>query len=273
MVLLTPEQALTLREWFLPDQPGPLAGLHILNSGNGACFVDRWPEPRTVLAGTGGNYTLLGDPRALRPADLQPHVRGYLNTTEALVPLLVSAFPDAKPWARVILARHASSKSIAIGEHDVRRLGPRDAHYVAQLGADSAWISMTWGGPSGLASSGYAWGAFAAGRLVSVACTFFLGQTLEDIGVVTEPDFRGQGLSAACASALCRDISLAAASRVGRRPLKTRQASALHRSSVSSNIEWTRCMQWACRFHDRTRQIEASELSSTLYVRSTLPSQ
>ena len=168
--------------------------------------MDRWPEPRTVLAGTGGNYTLLGDPRALRPADLQPHVRGYLNTTEALVPLLVSAFPDAKPWARVILARHASSKSIAIGEHDVRRLGPRDAHYVAQLGADSAWISMTWGGPSGLASSGYAWGAFAAGRLVSVACTFFLGQTLEDIGVVTEPDFRGQGLSVACASALCRDI-------------------------------------------------------------------
>ncbi len=190
VVLLTPEQALTLREWFLPDQPGPLVGLHVLNTGNGTLLADRWPEPRTVLAGAGGNYTLLGDPRALRPADLQPHVRGYLNTTEALVPLLLSAFPDAKPWARVVLALHASSKPIAIGEHDVRRLGRRDAHYVAQLGADSAWISMTWGGPSGLASSGYAWGAFAAGRLVSVACTFFLGQTLEDIGVVTEPDFR-----------------------------------------------------------------------------------
>ena len=35
----------------------------------------------------------------------------------------------------------------------------------------------------------------------------------EDIGVVTERDYRGQGLSAACAAALCDDIRAR-----GRRP-------------------------------------------------------
>jgi predicted GNAT family acetyltransferase len=63
-----------------------------------------------------------------------------------------------------------------------------------------------WGGPNGLASSGFAWGAFVAGQLVSVACTGFLGETYEDIGIVTEPGFRGLGLSPICVLALCSDI-------------------------------------------------------------------
>ena len=57
-----------------------------------------------------------------------------------------------------------------------------------------------------MAASGYAWGAFSDGRLASVACTFFLGERYEDIGVVTEEEFRGMGLSVACAGALCGDI-------------------------------------------------------------------
>ncbi len=50
------------------------------------------------------------------------------------------------------------------------------------------------------------WNWFLPERLASVACTFFLGETYEDIGVVTGPAFRGQGLSTACAGALCGDI-------------------------------------------------------------------
>jgi predicted GNAT family acetyltransferase len=44
------------------------------------------------------------------------------------------------------------------------------------------------------------------GQLAAVACTFFLGTTYEDIGVVTIPEYRRLGLSTACASALCHDI-------------------------------------------------------------------
>jgi hypothetical protein len=49
MLLLTPSQTATLKDWFIPDQPGPLVGLHVLQTGHGACFADRWPHPRTVL--------------------------------------------------------------------------------------------------------------------------------------------------------------------------------------------------------------------------------
>ena len=59
---------------------------------------------------------------------------------------------------------------------------------------------------SRLASSGHAWGAFTEDRLVSVACTFSVGERYEEVGVVTVPEFRGMGLSVACAGALCADI-------------------------------------------------------------------
>jgi predicted GNAT family acetyltransferase len=51
-----------------------------------------------------------------------------------------------------------------------------------------------------------AWGAWTNGRLASVACTFFVGYQYEEIGVVTEPEDRGRGLSVACAGALCQYI-------------------------------------------------------------------
>jgi predicted GNAT family acetyltransferase len=42
--------------------------------------------------------------------------------------------------------------------------------------------------------------------LASVACTFFLGDAYEDLGVVTEPEYRALGLSTACCYELCLDI-------------------------------------------------------------------
>lgn len=39
-----------------------------------------------------------------------------------------------------------------------------------------------------------------------MACTFYVGERYEEIGVATEPDHRGRGLSAASAAALCADI-------------------------------------------------------------------
>jgi RimJ/RimL family protein N-acetyltransferase len=44
------------------------------------------------------------------------------------------------------------------------------------------------------------------GVLASVACTFFLAEEYEDVGVVTEPAYRGVGLSTACTYELCLDI-------------------------------------------------------------------
>lgn len=206
MIRLTPEQSATLKEWFLPERPGPLIGSHVIHTGNGACFVDRWPEPQAVLVETAGNYTLLGDPQTLTPADLQPYIKGFVETTKAFVLLLKAAFPDVQTWPRVIFAQPKTLTLAATGDYDIRRLASSDAHHLRGLTPESSWISKTWGGPNGLAASGFAWGAFVEGQLASVACTFFLGQTYEEIGVVTEPGFRGLGLSSACARALCHDI-------------------------------------------------------------------
>jgi GNAT superfamily N-acetyltransferase len=209
MHLITHEQTATLQSWFVPERPGPVIGMHVIQTGNGRCFVDRWPEPQAALVETAGNYTLLGDAQALTPADVQPHIQGFVETSEAFVPLLTTAFPQISIWQRVILASKTGvCLTVPAPDHAViRRLSPSDTQHLAALSPDGAWISKTWGGPAGLAASGCAWGAFVADQLASVACTFFLGTTYEEIGVVTEPPFRGAGLSPACVAALCRDIT------------------------------------------------------------------
>jgi RimJ/RimL family protein N-acetyltransferase len=206
MIRLTLKQTAALKNWFLPERPGPLIGLHVIHTGHGTCLVDRWPAPRAVLVETAGNYTLLGEANALAPEDLRPHLRGFVETSEAFVPLLKAAFPDVKTWQRVIFEQQKAPDLIVAGDYSVRRLEPSDIPHLEGLDSESAWISKTWGGHHGLAASGFGWGAFVAGQLVSVACTFFLGERYEEIGVVTEPRFRGLGLSTACAGALCHDI-------------------------------------------------------------------
>jgi hypothetical protein len=206
MKLLTPEQTVMLKKWFLPDQPGPLVGLHVIHTGNGACFVDSWPAPQAVLVETAGNYTLLGAPQALTPTDIQPHIKGFVETAVAFLPLLEAAFPDVRTWQRVIFKRQDTPCQAASGDDPVRRLESSDTYHLWGLSPESSWICKMWGGPNGLASSGFGWGAFVRGQLASVACTSFLGETYEDIGVVTESGFRGLGLGTACAKGLCGDI-------------------------------------------------------------------
>jgi RimJ/RimL family protein N-acetyltransferase len=216
MILLSPEQAATLREWFLPDRPGPLIGLHVLQTGHGSFLVDRWPDPRAALVETAGNHSLVGDPTALTPADLRGRIAGFLQTPEPFEPLVREAFPDLALWERVIFELKGRPSLDPPPSVEVRRLQPGDAARVVGLPPKASWIANTWGGPAGLAESGHAWGAFVDRRLVSVACPFFVGERYEDIGVVTEPEHRGVGLSVACAGALCHDIL-----RRGRRPTWT----------------------------------------------------
>jgi RimJ/RimL family protein N-acetyltransferase len=206
MVELTPDQAATLRGWFVPDRPGPLVGLHVIQTGNGACWADRWPDPRAVLVETAGNYSFAGEPEALQPADLKPLIAGFVEAPAPFVPLLRAAFSNVKVWDRVILELQTQPHFALPRNWIVRRIDPVDVPHLLELSSETAWVAKTWGGAAGLAASGYAWGSFADDRLISVACTFFLGERYEEIGVATEPGFRGQGLSLACAGALCEDI-------------------------------------------------------------------
>jgi GNAT superfamily N-acetyltransferase len=204
---LTLDQLALLRHWLLPDRPGQLVGLHVLHTGHGTGWADRWPDPRAVAVETGGNWALLGDPGALRPSDLAARVTGFVAAPERFAPLLRAAFPgDDQPWDRVVLVLPGEPHRPRRPAAAVRRLGPADAPALAGLGEEIGWIASTWGGGAGLAAAGVAWGAFVDGRLAALACPFFVGERYEDLGVATEPVFRGRGLSGVCAAAVCDDV-------------------------------------------------------------------
>jgi RimJ/RimL family protein N-acetyltransferase len=205
MIELTHEQIATLRPWFRPERAGRQVGLHVITTGHGACLADRWPDPRAILINSSANYALAGDPAALTPAMLQGRIAGFVDAWPEFEPLLGQTFDQIAVWPRVIFTLAAPPQAAAASS-EPRRLSHGDAGALEGLDADLGWISSTWGGPAELAASGYAWGAFVGGELAAVACTFYVGEHYEEVGVVTEPAFRGQGLSGACAAALCQDI-------------------------------------------------------------------
>ena len=206
MLVLAPELAAPLvRNWLDAEQPRLFTAWHVAMTGNGACLVDRWPEPRAGLAITYNNFALLGDPDAFSPDELRGRLAGFLEAPEAFDGLVRRAFGGAVTWPRITLVQHAPAVPKPVSAL-IRRLGAADAQQLWALTPESLWIANTWGGPGGLATSGYAWAAFVGGELASVACTFSIAERFEDVGVITEPTFRGRGLSPACAAALCADI-------------------------------------------------------------------
>lgn len=94
MFELAPKHISALKNWFVPDRIGSLVGSHVIQTRNGRCVVNHWPFPQVVLVEIAGNYMLLGEPSAVAPADLVLHIRGFVETSEAFVPLLRRAFPD-----------------------------------------------------------------------------------------------------------------------------------------------------------------------------------
>ena len=206
MIGLTHAQSVELRPRFLPDRPGPLIGLHWIETGHGTGWVDRWPRPRAILVETAGNYSLSGDPEAIQPDNLRPLIKGFVEAPGVFVPLLSEAFPGLSVWERVIFELLQEARFELPAGFDIRRLDADDGPVLARLSLESAWISKTWEGGPSMAASGYSCGVFTGGRLVAVANTFFVGDRYEDLGVVTEPEFRGCGLGMACAGLVCAEV-------------------------------------------------------------------
>ncbi|MFN8526522.1 MAG: hypothetical protein U0821_25755 [Chloroflexota bacterium] len=110
MRLLNPAQAATLRGWLLPDSPSELLGLHVLQTGHGACFVDRWPDPRAALFESRHNGMMVGDPTAFQPSDLE-RLQGLVQANQAFVPVLVETFPELLAWNRVVLVLPSAQRT------------------------------------------------------------------------------------------------------------------------------------------------------------------
>ena len=130
--------------------------MHVIQTGHGTCLVDRWPEPKVILIETAGNYTLLGEVLAITAADLQPHIKGFVETSEGFLSLLQTAFSDIQIWPRVIFSQQNPPDLNPADKYSLRCLELSDLQNLNALTPESAWISKTWGGPEGLAASGFA---------------------------------------------------------------------------------------------------------------------
>ncbi|MEV5942145.1 GNAT family N-acetyltransferase [Streptomyces sp. NPDC051994] len=195
--------------WFPRGAAGPSAlAEHVMATRTGRLWADRPMPPRTVALSCAGHVLLCGGPDALDPAALAPLANRYVLTSPRFLPVLGAAFDRVVPWERMVYVRREQP---AVPRPPrgvtVRRITTADTRALAGLDAGSAWIHASWGGPAGLAFSGYAWGAFDKGRLLAVACTYFLGSRYEDIAVVTVPDRRRQQLALNCVVALCADVA------------------------------------------------------------------
>lgn len=202
------EARAALSVWFGPERPGPMIYQHGVRTGVGRVRADRWPDPRAVLAELpGDNIALRGDPEA---ADLTG-LAGLVEAPPEWVPALLALTPTTRTVPRVI-AELPDARCVP-QPGGVTRLGPEHAAALGVLATSIAWIHDTWGGAERLARAGVARAVIVDGRVVSVAVPFFVSGTYEDIGVVSEPGFRGRGLSTACAAAVVADVRAR-----GRRP-------------------------------------------------------
>lgn len=216
VVPVTRDQLMAVRYRFFRERPGPLVWQHVALTGNGTAVADRWPDPRGLIVETGGNYTMAGDPTAFSAEDVRTKVKGFVDVPAEFVPFLRAAAGEIHVWPRLIFVLDGPSDEQIEPAIPLRRLEAADAAALAALSPASSWIAKTWGRPDGLAASRMAWGAYVDDQLVSLACPFFVGELYEDLGVVTEPGFRGRGLSPACAAAVCDDVR-----RRGRTPTWT----------------------------------------------------
>ena len=193
-----------VRPCFDPERPGPLVYQHIARTGHGRVRVDRWPDPRVVIAELPGNLAFRGDPQHLAPEHLDG-LAGFVEAPPDWLPALRAADPGVGVWDRLIAVLPAEA-AVAPPAPDVRLLAPGDAPAFADLDPGDAWIAETWGGVTGLLQAGVARGVLVDGRVAALAVPFYVGGTHEDIGVVTAAAHRRRGLSTACAAALVADI-------------------------------------------------------------------
>lgn len=193
-----------LRPFFAPERPGPLVFEHVAHTGHGRVRVDRWPDPRVVVAELPGNLSMRGDPEHLPLKELA-ELSGFVDAPPEWLPALRASDPATAEWGRLI-AVLPDTATVPPPAPDVRLLTQDDASAFAGLSAQSAWIAETWGGVSGMLTARIARGVLVDGQVAALAVPFYLGGKYEDIGVVTEPAHRRRGLSTACSAALIADI-------------------------------------------------------------------
>ena len=132
-----------LRSLLADEAPCELVPHHVLATGFGSCWVDRWPEPRVAALFAGGNLGFGGAADALPPEELRQLLdellerwdRVFIDPPEGFGPLVVSAVGRPMLWPRVLYAWPGVEPvaSPMPGIPTIRRIGPGDAGALAAL--------------------------------------------------------------------------------------------------------------------------------------------
>jgi len=191
---------------------GLLFAPHLVRTGRGDWWVDRWPAPTAMVLFVGGNLAIAGDAQRIGREFLAGAVTELLREWDRVfidVPdALHNALGPLQPWPLIAATAAAARGPIApTSGAEVRRLAGTDLPALSGLDASLHWIGDTWGGLRALAESGRAWSAWVQGELAALSAPGFVGDTIEDVFVVTEPAFRGRGLSPACAGQVLREVA------------------------------------------------------------------
>lgn len=196
--------------WFPADDPGPRTlAEHVQATGVGGWWADRAVQPRVVAVSCAGRVVLRGAADALTPDSLAPLGGSLIDAPEHFLPALGAAFAQLTRRERMVWTRQAEPQwaDVPFGV-TLRRLEPADTDSLQALGPGASWLSASWGGPLGLASSGHGWAALSRrGGLLAVACTYFRGSRYEDLAFFTAGKHRGHRIALACVNALCEDIT------------------------------------------------------------------
>ncbi|MEF9887310.1 GNAT family N-acetyltransferase [Streptomyces sp. P9-A4] len=168
--------------------------------------------------------------------------------------ILGAAFERLHPWDRMLYAHQATGAPPRLPRAvTVRRLRSEDGPALAAMDPSMSWIHATWGGPSGLASSGQGWAAFRKGRVLALACTRFAGSRYEDVACATAPSERRRHLALACVQGLTDDV-------IARGRTATWSCSRAHRASRL--LAWTAGFRLVREYvHHTTRPVAVSNPS------------
>lgn len=195
------------------DRMGQLLAPQLIRSGAGEWWVDAWPAPRASFLVVGGNVALQGSWTQAEAAFLAERLAERLRTWERVFvempsELEATVLPRLAPlqsWPLHVFQRAHTPMRRMEETETLRRLDATHSSALAGMSPDLHWIGDPWGGLEALAASGRAWGAWQDGALVSVAAAGLVGETHEDVFVVTQPGYRGRGLSPRCAEAVVAD--------------------------------------------------------------------
>lgn len=205
----------------LENQPENCSLLFLLQQEKSTVLVDAVSDPK-LLAVTYPEtppslWFITGKPKRL--LIFRNFLRSLPQPTDLVIPKAI--FPQIDRYWNIqfsvpilFLAAESNWRPEASLDFRVRLINPEEANQFKNSFIESSWLWEFFGSPEALLKYGQAAAAFVDGTMACVATTLAFTKNYCELGVATNPEFRGKGLALEC----CRALSQAQFESFGRLP-------------------------------------------------------